>query len=148
MKAESRQIPQKLATRLKFAYCLRSVERIHASTVFRKCWHLLKELWDSKRENWRTVKLSKKLCLEQGITNNSLHCRLPMYVESPGLSGFFVNCYALFKSHGFSLAYVIAHVCYLQRKSVFVRPLPNAIFLAVTGLWGSEEVSLLASKNV
>jgi len=58
-----------------------------------------------------------------------------MCVESLGLSGFFVNCHALFKSQGFSLAYVIAHVCYLQRKSVFVRPLPNAqIFLAVTGL--------------
>ena len=53
-----------------------------------------------------------------------------MYVESLGLSGFFVNCYALFKSHSFSLAYVIAHVCYLQRKSVFVRPLPNADFLS------------------
>ena len=53
-----------------------------------------------------------------------------MYVESLGLSGFFVNCYALFKSHGFSLGYVIAHVCYLQRKSVFVRPLPNADFLS------------------
>jgi len=37
MKAESKQIPQKLATRLKFAYCLRSVERIPATTVFRKC---------------------------------------------------------------------------------------------------------------
>ena len=36
----------------------------------------------------------------------------------------------LFKSRGFSLAYVIAHVCYLQRKSVFVRPLPNADFLS------------------
>jgi len=53
-----------------------------------------------------------------------------MYVESLGLSGFFVNCYALFHSYGFSLAYVIAHVCYLQRKSVFVRPLPNADFLS------------------
>jgi len=37
MKAESRQIPQKLAARLKFVYCLRSVERIPATTVFRKC---------------------------------------------------------------------------------------------------------------
>jgi len=46
----------------------------------------------------------------------------------------FVNCYALFKSRGFSLALVIAHVCYLQKKSVFVGPLPNAEFLAVTGL--------------
>jgi len=27
-------------------------------------------------------------------------------------------------------AHTIAHVCYLQRKSVFVRPLPNADFLS------------------
>ena len=40
MKAESSQIPQKLAARLKFVYCLRSLERIPATTVFRKCWHL------------------------------------------------------------------------------------------------------------
>ena len=32
-------------------------------------------------------------------------------------------------SRGFSLAFVIAHVYYLQRKSVFARPLPNADFL-------------------
>jgi len=37
MKAESRQIPQKLAARLKFVCCVRSVERIPATTVFRKC---------------------------------------------------------------------------------------------------------------
>jgi len=41
-----------------------------------------------------------------------------------------VNCYALFKSRDFSLALVIAHMCYFQRKSVFVRPLPNADFLS------------------
>jgi len=60
-----------------------------------------------------------------------------------------VNCYALFKSRGFSLAFVIAHVCYLQRKSVFVRPsgCQTQIFSAVTGLWGSGKVSLLASKK-
>ena len=56
MKAESRQIPQKLAARLKFVYCLRSVERIPATTVFRKCWHLLKELWNRK---WRIDELSR-----------------------------------------------------------------------------------------
>jgi len=33
-------------------------------------------------------------------------------------------------SRGFSLAFVTAHVCYLQRKNVFVRPLPNADFLS------------------
>jgi len=38
-----------------------------------------------------------------------------MHVENLGLSGFFVNFYALFKSHGFSLAYVIAHVWGIQR---------------------------------
>jgi len=27
-------------------------------------------------------------------------------------------------------SFVIAHVCYLQRKSVFVRPLPNTDFLS------------------
>jgi len=63
-----------------------------------------------------------------------------MDVERLGLSWFFMNCYALFKSRGFSLAYVIAHVCYLQRKSVFVRPLPNADFLSsdwfMRLLWG------------
>jgi len=66
---------------------------------------------------------------------------LPMYVGSLGLSWFFVNCYALF--------YRVAslwYVCCLQRKNVFVRPLPNAYFLVVTGLWGSGRVSLLASK--
>jgi len=36
MNAESRQIPQTLAARLKFVCCLRSVERIIATTVFRK----------------------------------------------------------------------------------------------------------------
>jgi len=36
MKAESRQIPQKLAARLKFVYCLRSVERIPATNCFRQ----------------------------------------------------------------------------------------------------------------
>jgi len=41
-----------------------------------------------------------------------------------------VNCYALFKSHGFPLAYIIAHVSYLHRKSVFVRPLPNEDFIS------------------
>jgi len=44
-----------------------------------------------------------------------------------------MNCYALFKSRGFSLAYVIAHVCYLQRKSLLDR-CQTQIFLAVTGL--------------
>jgi len=38
MKAESRQIPQKLATRLKSVYCPRSVERIPDTTVFRIYW--------------------------------------------------------------------------------------------------------------
>jgi len=70
-----------------------------------------------------------------------------MYVERLCLSWFFVNCYALFKSRGFSLALVIAHVCYLQRKSVFVDRCQTQIFLAVTGLWGSGKVSLLASKS-
>jgi len=53
MKAESRQIPQKLATRLKFAYCLRSVERIPATTVFRKCW----QCWN---KNWMLNSVIKK----------------------------------------------------------------------------------------
>ena len=66
----SGQISQKFAARLKFVYCLRTVERIPATIVFHKCWHLLKELWNRKRENWRTVKPSKQLCLEQGITKN------------------------------------------------------------------------------
>jgi len=52
------------------------------------------------------------------------------YVERLCLSWFFVNWYALFKSRGFSLALVTAHVCCLQRKSVFVRPLTNADFLS------------------
>jgi len=144
MKAESRQIPQKLAARLKFVYCLQSVERIPATAVFRKCWHLLKELWNRKRENWRTVKPSKKLCLEQGITKNLLNGTLPMYVERLGLSWFFMNCYALFKLRGFSLALVTAHVCYLQRKSVFVRPLPNADFLSsdwFMRLWKGQPIT-------
>jgi len=34
------------------------------------------------------------------------------------------------QSRGFSLALVIAHVCYLQRKSDSLRPLPNADFLS------------------
>jgi len=79
MKAETRQISQKLAAWLKFVCCLRSVERIPVTTVFRKCWHLLKELWDRKREKWRTVTPSKKLCLEQGITTIWLDCTLPVY---------------------------------------------------------------------
>jgi len=40
---------RQLAARLKFVYCLRSVDRIPATTVFCKCWHLLKELWKRKR---------------------------------------------------------------------------------------------------
>ena len=32
--------------------------------------------------------------------------------------------------HCYLFALVIAHVCYLQRKSVFVRPLPKADFLS------------------
>jgi len=45
-----------------------------------------------------------------------------------------VNCYALFKSRGFSLAYVIAQVCYLQRKVFLLDRCQTQIFLAVTGL--------------
>jgi len=40
------------------------------------------------------------------------------------------NVVGMSQPRGFSLAYVIAHMCYLQRKSVFVRPLPNAEFLS------------------
>ena len=129
MKAESRQIPQKLAARLKFVCCLRSVERIPATTVFRKCWHLLKELWDRKRENWRTVPPSKNMCLEQGITKNWLHCTLPMYVERLGLSWFFVNCYALFNRVA-SLWHASSRTCVISRGSVILWPLPNADFLS------------------
>jgi len=78
MKAESGQFPQKLATRLKFAYCF-PLEITH-------------------------------VCDDE--------------------------C--------FSLAFVIANVCYLQRKSVFVRQLPNADFLGsdwFARLWEGQPFS-------
>jgi len=33
------------------------------SSTFPQIWHVLKDLWNRKRENWRTVKPSKKMCL-------------------------------------------------------------------------------------
>jgi len=141
MKAESRQIPQKLAARLMFVCCLRSVERIPATTFFRRCWHLLKEQWDKKRENWWTVSRSKKLCLEQGITKNWLHCTLPMHVERLGLSWFFVNYYVLF-NRVFSPWHSSPRTCVISRgKQSLLDRYQTQIFLAVTGLWGSGKVS-------
>ena len=78
-----------------------------------------------------------------------------MHVERLCLSWFFLNCYALFKSRGFSLA-LVAHVslwhssrtCVISRGKVsLLDRCQTQIFLAVTGLWDSGKVSLLVSKN-
>jgi len=59
MKAESRHIPHKLAARLKFIYCLQSIERIPATTVFCKCCHLLQRTMKQEKgelTNCQTIK--------------------------------------------------------------------------------------------
>ena len=166
-KQKAGRFPQKLATRLKFVCCLRSVERIPV-TVFRKCWHLLKELWDRKRENWRTVLTNKKVVLKKNTrkvvlkktqvkknirTVASYNDITKIFSKLKGWpsqslinQSFFIFRELLrsVQSHGFSLALVIAHVCYLLRKSVFVTPLPNADFLSsdwLMRLWGGQPFS-------
>ena len=148
--------------------CLRSVERIPVATVFRKCWHLLKELWDRKRENWRTVLTNKKVVLKKNTrkvvlkktqvkknirTVASYNDITKIFSKLKGWpsqslinQSFFIFRELLrsVQSHGFSLALVIADVCYLLRKSVFVTPLPNADFLSsdwLMRLWGGQPFS-------
>jgi len=58
----------------------------------------------------------------------SLHASNVRWKARPFLT--FRELLTLCLLRGFSLAFVIAHVCYLLRKSVFVRPLPNADILS------------------
>ena len=70
-----------------------------------------------------------------------------MYVGKLGLSWFFVNCYALFYCEG-SLWHTSSRTCVITRGKVsLLDRCQTLIFLAVTGLWCSGKVSLLASKK-
>jgi len=71
-----------------------------------------------------------------------------MYVERLCLSWFFVNCYALFYRVA-SLWHTSSRTCVISRGKVsLLDRCQTQIFLAVTGLWGSGKVSLLASKKL
>jgi len=70
-----------------------------------------------------------------------------MYVERLCLSWFFVNCYALFNRVA-SLWHTSSRTRVISRGKVsLLDRCQTQIFLAVTGLWGSGKVSLLASKK-
>ena len=85
-------------------------------------------------------------CLEHGITKNQLHCTLPMYDGRLGLSWFFVNCYALFYRVA-SLWHTSSRTCVISRGKCLLDWCQTQSFLAVTGLWCSGKVCLLASKK-
>jgi len=68
MKAESRQIPQKLAARLKFVCCLRSVERIPATTVFLKMLTFTERTMRQEKGEVMNCHTNKKVVF--GIRNN------------------------------------------------------------------------------
>ena len=71
-----------------------------------------------------------------------------MYVGRLGLSWFFVNCYALFYRVD-SLWHASSRTCVISRGKVsLLDRCQTLIFLAVTGLWWSVKVSLLASKKI
>jgi len=63
MKAESRQIPQKLAARQKFVCCLRSVERIPATTVSCKMLTFTKRTMRQEKEEVTNCHTNKKGCV-------------------------------------------------------------------------------------
>jgi len=107
----------------------------------------LKELWNRKRENWRTVKPSIKLF---GTRNNyklaSLHASSVSWKARPFL--IFRELLRSCLNRVASLWHSPSRTCVISRGKVsLLDRCQTQISLAVTGLWGSGKVSLLASKK-
>ena len=86
------------------------------------------------------------------LANCSIWLKLPtwtnflVYVEKLDLSWFFVNCYVLF-NRVVSLWHSSSRTCVISKGKVSLLDCyQTEIFLAVTGLWCSGKVNLLALK--